>query len=68
MNPNVYSPEQQKDIGERVDKARAFLKELQLRPACIVEAVNTGGDVFALKPIPYLQDEKYTPTVSPLTP
>lgn len=68
MNPKDFSPEQVKDIEERVEKAKNLLKELQLRPAVIMHPVNMGNDVFGLKPQVYLQDEKYTSTVSPLTP
>lgn len=60
MNPNDYTPEQIKDIEERVEKAKVFLKELQLQPAVIMQPVNIADDVFAMKPIPYLQDQKYT--------
>lgn len=67
MNSQEYSEEQKKDIEERVEKARVFLKELQLRPSVAVQAVNTGDDVFALKSIPFLQDEKFTLTKSPLS-
>lgn len=59
MNPSDYSPEQKADIEKRIEKAKAVLQELQLQPACIVQAVNTGNDVFGLQPIAYLQDVKY---------
>lgn len=68
MTKTDYTPEQITDIQERVEKAKTALKELQLRPAVAVQAVNVGQDIFAMKNIPYLQDEKYTPTASPLTP
>lgn len=60
MNPEDYSPEQKKDITERVEKAKKLLEELQLQPGCIVQAINTGNDVFGFQPIAYLQDTKYT--------
>lgn len=66
MNPESYSPEQQKDILERVEKAKKALEELQLRPSSSVSATNTGDDVFSLKVISYLQDTKFTPTASPI--
>ncbi len=56
----------QKDILERTQKAKKALEDLQLRPSSSVSAVNTGDDVFALKVISYLQDTKFTPTVSPI--
>jgi hypothetical protein len=68
MKPQDYNPEQRKDIEERVEKAKVALKELHLRPAVIMQPINMGNDVFGMKPIPYLADEKYTSTVSPLTP
>lgn len=67
MNKNDYSSEQQKDIEERVEKAKLVLKELRLRPAVVMQPVNIGNDVFGLKPIPYLADEKFTDIISPLT-
>lgn len=68
MNPNDYTPVQQADIESRVEKAKIALKELRLRPAVIIQPVNVGNDVFVMKPIPYLADEKYTSTISPLIP
>lgn len=67
MNPNQYTPEQIKDIEERVEKAKIALKELDLQPGCIVSPVNMGDDCFAFKPVAYLQDTKYVDKVSPLT-
>lgn len=66
MNPDQYSPEEKKDILERVEKAKIILSELSLRPSSSVSATNTGDDVFALKVISYLQDTKYTPQISPI--
>lgn len=68
MNPENYTEEQKKDINGRTEKARVFLKELQLRPAVVMQPINIGNDAFAMKPIVYLADEKFTPTASPLTP
>ncbi len=67
MNPSGYSPEQQKDIEERVEKAKTLLKDLQLQPGTLMTPVNMGDDVFALKPISYLQDTKYAHKISPIT-
>lgn len=66
MNSTDYSPEEQKDIEERVAKARKALEELELRPSCTVQMFNIGDDVFAPKVIPFLQDTKYAPTLSPI--
>lgn len=60
MDPNTYTPEQRKDIEERVEKAKVLLAELQLQPGCLMTPVNVGDDAFALKAIAYLQDIKYT--------
>lgn len=59
MNQNDYSPEQRKDIEERVEKAKTLLQELYLQPGVIVQMVNQGNDVFGIKPMAYLQDMKY---------
>lgn len=56
---NQYTPEEEKDIMERVEKANAMLKELKLQPAAYVSKVNLGKDVFADMVIGYLQDLKY---------
>ena len=61
-----YSEEQRKDILAREEKARAFLKELQLNVACMPQAVNVGDDTFAIKLYPYLADTKYASQVSPI--
>lgn len=66
MNPSDYTEAQKKDINERTKKAAEFLKKLDLQPACFVSPHNSGDDVFAFKVIGYLQDLKYSPTVSPL--
>lgn len=64
MNPENYTDEQRKDIEARVEKAKKYLTELQLQPACWMTPANVGGDVFGLKATAFLQDLKYT---SPLT-
>lgn len=63
MNPQDFTPEQIKDIEERVAKAKLLLTDLRLQPGCFVTPVNVGDDTFALKTIAYLQDTKY---VSPV--
>ncbi len=60
-----YNPEQIADIEAREKEALETLKRLQLTPAVSMQMVNTGDDRFAIKPIPYLQDQKYTSTPSP---
>lgn len=60
MNPDNYSPEQKRDIEERVLKASKLLEELHLKPTASVQSVNVGDDVFSQKVIVYLQDTKYT--------
>ena len=66
MQRDQYTEEQQKDIEERVAKAVSALKELQLQPGVVMQAVNIQNDVFSMQPLAYLQDTKYTPTVSPI--
>jgi len=66
MNPQNFTEEQRKDIEERTKKAQVALKELQLQPACFVTPINLGDDTFALKTIAFLQDLKFTNTVSPI--
>lgn len=66
MNPDLYTPEQRKDIEERTEKAKVILKELQLQPATIMSAENVGDDVFGFKPLTFLQDTKYTALRSPI--
>lgn len=66
MNEQDYTPEQRKDIEERVAKAQKLLEELNLQPACIMYMHNTGDDVFGIKPRTFLQDTKYIPILSPL--
>lgn len=63
MTPDEYTPEQRQDIEARVAKAKAMLDELQLEPQVLMTVRNVGDDVFGVKPIPYLQDKKYTPAV-----
>ncbi len=57
-----YTEEQIKDVEEREAKALAFLKELQLTPAAVVQKTNIGNDIFVDKVVCYLQDIKYQPT------
>lgn len=59
MNPQEYTPEEQKDIEERVAKAQKALKELELFPCASVAPHNIGEDMFVMKVVPYLQDMKY---------
>lgn len=56
---SIYSPEEEKDIKERVEKANAMLKELNLYPSAVVQKINKGDDIFVDKIICYLQDNKY---------
>lgn len=66
MNPQDYSESQRKDIEERVEKAKSYLKELQLQPAAIMQMANVGKDIFGVQPLVYLQDLKYQNVVSPI--
>lgn len=61
-----YSDEQIKDIKKREEAALAFLKNVQLTPAVQMYAMNVGNDTFGFKPVPFLQDTKYTAQPSPL--
>ena len=54
-----YTPEEEKDIIERVEKANELLKELYLQPSASVGKKNLGDDTFVDQVIPYLQDIKY---------
>lgn len=63
-----YSEDQIKDVREREAKALAFLKELQLTPACQAQMVNIGDDTFAVKLYPYLSDFKFAGKPSPIQP
>lgn len=60
MDKEAYTPEQQKDIEDRVVKAANFIKENDLTLAAQVYKINVGNDVFADKVIPFLQDVKYS--------
>lgn len=59
------TPEQRKDIEERVAKAATILKELQLVPAVQTSSVNLGGidpkfnGIFGTYLQCFLQDTKY---------
>lgn len=66
MNPDEYTDEQKKDINERVAKAKETLAELDLQPGVVVQAINLGDDVFGMKPIPFLQDTRYSGVLSPI--
>jgi len=66
MSPEQYSPEQRKDIEERVEKAKTALAELNLQPATLMSYENLGNDVFGLKPLSFLQDTKYQNVISPI--
>lgn len=66
MDKNNYTPEQIKDIEDRVNKAVTMLKELKLQCACMPQMTNTGDDIFGIKLFPYLQDLKFSPTISPI--
>lgn len=66
MKQEDYSPDQIKDIEERVEKARNFLTELQLQPAVVMQMANNGKDIFGIQAIPYLKDQKYLNVVSPI--
>lgn len=68
MNPTDYTEEQKEDINERVAKANDLLKGLDLRVQASISAQNVGDDIFGLKVIPYLQDIKYTQTLSDIQP
>lgn len=61
-----FTPEQIKDIREREEKGLQALKELDLTPAAGTQMVNIGGDTFAVKLIPYLQDTRYIAQKSPI--
>ena len=61
-----YTPKQVEDIKAREAKALAYLLELQLGPAVSMRMENIGNDQFVVKPVPYLQDLKYSPKISPI--
>jgi len=61
-----YSKEQVQDIQEREKKGLEALKALNLTPAVSMQFVNAGNDSFNIRPVPYLQDTKFTPQPSPL--
>lgn len=64
MNPNDLTEEQRKDIDKRVAQASKALTDLNLTPKASVQATNTGNDIFALKVVVYLEDNKF---LSPIT-
>lgn len=61
-----YTEEQKKDITERVEKANAFLKELELVSAVQSSSVNLGSvdpkfnSIFGTYLQIFLQDTKYS--------
>lgn len=61
-----YTPEQIEDIKKREAEGLVALKALNLTPAISMQMVNIGNDTFGVKPIPYLQDTKFTAQPSPL--
>lgn len=62
----TYTKEQVEETQEREKKALAFLKDLDLTPAAIVQKVNLGEDMFVDKVVPYLRDTKYSSKLSPI--
>lgn len=58
-----YTPEQLADISKRQEEVIAFLKEKQLSPAIQMSMNNLGNDNFAIRPVVFLNDLKYTPEV-----
>lgn len=68
MNPEQYSEAEQKDIEERIEKAKMALADLKLQPSAQVYKINMGDDTFADKIVPYLQDTKYQSIPSPIQP
>lgn len=63
-----YTEAQIKDIKERELKGLQALKDLSLTPSAQLTSVNTGGDIFATKVTPFLQDLKYMPKQEDSTP
>lgn len=61
----MYTPEQEKDIKERVEKATQMLKDLQLTAAVQTYSVNLGtidknfNSIFGTYLQCFLQDTKY---------
>lgn len=56
----TLTPEQQKDVAQRVKDAHSYLESKDLSVACQIAKENIGNDVFADKLYPYLQDIKYS--------
>lgn len=65
-NSMDYTKEQISDIQEREKQGLEALKALGLTPAVSMQFINAGNDSFNIRPIPYLQDTKFTPQASPL--
>lgn len=61
MKPEDYTPEQVKDVEERVAKAKVLLKELELVPSAQLSMENNGENLFGIRCVPYLQDVKFSP-------
>jgi hypothetical protein len=59
-----YTSDQIKDITTREAQGLEALKALQLTPACAVQKINIGNDVFADRVSAYLQDTKYSLTTT----
>lgn len=66
MSNKQYSEDEIKDIRGREAEALEYLKTMKLNLACMPQLVNIGNDTFAVKLHPFLQDTKYTATVSPI--
>lgn len=66
MNQSDYTPEQKKDIEERVSQAKEMLLKLKLRPGAQVYKIMIDDNTFADKVMPYLQDTKYAGVLSPI--
>ena len=55
-----FTKKQIEDITARELECLEFLKEHQMAPAVKMMAVNAGNDYFCMKPIPFLNDLKYS--------
>lgn len=60
-----FTKKQVEDITARELECLEFLKEHQMCPSVKMVAVNVGGDCFAMKAIPFLNDLKYQEKVLP---
>lgn len=59
-----YTSDQVTDIKAREKEALEHLKRLELNPTVAMSLVNIGNDTFAIKPIPYLADTRYTSPIN----